>query len=91
MEAEKDAAMIVPTAEFVSVSSNDDGGGGGGGEGGGEGGGGGRFPVQAYKISKKALMDDTGVVVGSSLKMKSLTRAVSKKMTSEKNKTEEEA
>ena len=79
MEAEKDAAMRVPPAALVSVSSNDYGGGGGG-----EGGGGGRFPVQVYKISKKALMDDTGVVVGSSLKMKSLTRAVSKRMTREK-------
>ena len=84
MEADKDAAMRVPPVALVSVSSNDDGGGGGGGEGGGEGGGGGRFPVQVYKISKKALMDDTGVVVGSSLKIKSLTRAVSKIMTRKK-------
>ena len=57
----------------VSVSSNDGGGGGGG-----------RFPVRVCKIAKKALMDDTGGVVGSSLKMKSLTMAVSKRMTREK-------
>ena len=85
MEAEKDAAMRVPPAALVSVSSNDYGGGGGG-----EGGEGGRFPVQVYKISKKALMDNTGVVVGSSLKMNSLTSAVLKRMTREKEKTEEE-
>ena len=71
MKAEKDAAMIFPPAALVSVSSNESGGGGGGG----------RFPVRVYKILKKALIDDTGGVVGSFLKMKSLTRAVSKRTT----------
>ena len=70
MESEKDADMRVPPAASVSVSSNDGGGGRGG-----------RFPVGVYKIAKKALMDDLGGVVGLSLKMKSLTRAVSKRMT----------
>ena len=80
MEAKKDAAMRVPPAALVSVSSNDGGRGGGGGGGGG----GGRFPVRVYKILKKALIDDTGGVVGFSLKMNSLTRAVLKRMTREK-------
>ena len=73
-ESDKDAAMRVPPAASISVSSNKSGGGGGGG----------RFAVQVCKISKKALMDDTGGVLGSSLKMKSLTRAVLKRMTREK-------
>ena len=64
--------MRVPPAASVSVSSNNSGGGGG------------RLPVQVCKIAKKALIDDMGGVVGSSLKMKSLTRAVSKRMTREK-------
>ena len=64
--------MRVPPAASVSVSPNDGGGGGG------------RLPVRVYKIAKKALMDDTGGIVGSSLKMKSLTRVVSKRMTREK-------
>ena len=75
MQAKKDAAMRVPPTALVSISSNGGGGGGGGGV---------RFPVRVYKISKKVLMDDTGGVVGSSLKMKSLTRAVSKRMTRER-------
>ena len=69
--------MRVPPAALVSVSSNDGGGGGGGG-------GGGRFAFQMCKITNKALMDDTGGVVGSSFNMKSLTRAVLKRMAREK-------
>ena len=65
--------MRVPSASLVSVSLNDGGGGGGV-----------RFAVQVCKIAKKALMDDTGGVVVSSFNMKSLTRAVSKRMTREK-------
>ena len=45
---------------------------------------GGRLADRVCKISKKALMDDTGGVLGLFLKMKSLTRAVSKRMTREK-------
>ena len=59
--------MRVPPTASVSVSSNDGGGGGGGG---------GRFAIRVCKIAKNALVDDTGGVVGSSLSMKSLTRAV---------------
>ena len=66
--------MRLLTALYVSVSSKDVVGGGGGG----------RFAVRVCKIAKKALMEDTGGVVGSSLKMKSSTRAVSKSMTREK-------
>ena len=64
--------MRVPPAASVYVSSNDGGGGGG------------RLPVRVCKIAKKALMDYTGGVVGSFLKMKSLTTAVSKRMTRKK-------
>ena len=58
MKAKKDAAMRVPPAALVSVSSKN------GGERGG------RLPVQFCKIAKEALMDYTGGVLGSFLKMK---------------------
>ena len=45
---------VGPPASSVSVSSNNS----------GEGGGGSRFAVRFCKITKKALMDDTGGVVG---------------------------
>ena len=61
--------MLTLAEEEVSVSSNNGGRGGGG-----------RFAVRVCKITNKALMDDTGGLLGPSLNMKSSTRAVLKRM-----------